>query len=62
MKLTAQQALDLLRVAQTLTMGPSFAFCTAFGREAIKHGPVTLLQRCWKGQSLAQTLAIMVLT
>ena len=43
MKLTAQQALDLLRMAQTLTMGHIFAVYTAFGQEALKHGPITLL-------------------
>ncbi len=62
MKLTAQQALHLLRMAQTLAMGQIFALCTAFGQEAFKHGPITLLQRCWKYQSLAQTPTIIVLT
>ncbi len=62
MKFTAQQAMDLLRMAQTLTMGQIFALFTAFGQEAFKHGPITVLQRCWKYQSLAQTHTIMVLT
>ncbi len=61
MKLTAQPALDLLRTSQTLTMGQIFALYTAFGQEAFKHEPITLLQRCWKCQLLAQTLTIMVL-
>ncbi len=62
LKLTSQQALDLLRMAQTLTIGQIFALYTAFGQEAFKDGPIALLQRCWKCQSLAQTLTIMVLT
>ena len=60
--MTAQQAVDLLRMAQTLTMGQIFGLYTAFGQEAFKYGPITLLQRCWKCQSLAQTPTIMVLT
>ncbi len=62
MKLTAQQSLGLLRMAQTLTMGQIFALYVAFGQEAFKLGPITLLQRCCKCQSLEQTLTIMVLT
>ncbi len=41
MKLTAQQAMDLLRMAQTFTMGQIFALYAAFGQEAFKHGPYT---------------------
>ncbi len=62
MKLTAQQALDLLRMAQILTMGQMFALYTALGQEVFNQGPITLLQRCWKCQSLGQTLTIIVLT
>ncbi len=62
MKLTAQQALDLLRMAQTLTMGQTLTLYTAFGPKAFTHGPITLLQRCWKCQTLAQILTIIVQT
>ncbi len=61
-QLTEQQALELLEMVQFLTMEQIFGLYAALSRGVFRQGPTTLLQKCWKCQSLAQTLLLVTLS
>ncbi len=61
-KLKDPEQEELNDLLSRVTVVQTFALIGAFGLRAFVHGPVVLLQECWKNQSIQQTLFIMILT
>ncbi len=59
-KLKESEKAELNELLQRLTL--VFALIAAFGMNSFIYGPATLFQKCWKAQSLQETLCIMILT
>ena len=61
-KLKDSEQEELYELLERVTVAQVLALYAAFGMKSFMFGPATLLQECWKKQSLQQTLCLVVLT